>query len=175
MKRSMQKWSCEPLDFLPRVRNHPVPPHDTIWINFFFSYTFPLKNIHSLYLFMTGFIHKCELLDICSCEFGQADRRRNIPKYGCSESHILPTACLHLMWGCAGTSFVVKQKSNKEIQRSGWKMNVKLFKSLLKKSYAVHKNKNIAFWKTYIASKFDKIEMHVFQNAKLSFLWTAYR
>ena len=118
---------------------------------------------------MTGFIHKCELLDICSCEFGQADRQRNKPKYGCLESHILPTACLHLMWGCADISFVVKQKSNTEIQRSGWNMNDKLFKPLRKKVYAVHKYENFAFWKTYVASKFDKKVMHVFQNAKFSF------
>ena len=121
----------------------------------------------------TGFIHKCELLDICSCEFGQADRRRNKPKHGCLESHILPTACLHLMWGCADIRFVLKWKSSTEIQRSGWKMNDKLFKPLREKVYAVHKNENFAFWKTYVASKFDKKETHVFQNAKFSFLWTA--
>ena len=69
--------------------------------------------------YMTAFIHKCELLDICSFKVGQADRQRNKPKYGGSESHILPTACLYLMWGCADMSFVVKQKSNTEIQRSG--------------------------------------------------------
>ena len=46
---------------------------------------------------MTGFIHKCELLDICSCKFGQADRQRNKPKYGYRESHILPPACQHLI------------------------------------------------------------------------------
>ena len=46
---------------------------------------------------MTGIIHKCDLLDICSCEFGQADRQRNKPEYGCLESHISPTACLHQM------------------------------------------------------------------------------
>ena len=75
----------------------------------------------------TGFIHKSEMLDICLCEFKQADRQRNIPKYGCSESHILPAACLHLMWGCADISSVIKCKSNTEIQRSDWKMNDKLF------------------------------------------------
>ena len=77
------------------------------------------------------------------------------------------------MLGCADMHFVVKQKSNTEKQRSGWKMNDKLFKLLRKKVYAVHKKENFASWKTYVASKFDKKETHVFQNAKFSFLWTA--
>ena len=44
---------------------------------------------------MTGIIQKCVLLDVCSCEFGQAQRQRNKPEYGCLESHISPAACYH--------------------------------------------------------------------------------
>ena len=133
----------------------------------------PLVLTHSVLTHMTGIIHKCDLLDICSCEFGQADRQRNKPEYGCLESHISPTACLHQMWGCADIHLMVEQNSKTEIQRSGWKRNDKIFKPLREKVYAVHRNKNFAFLRTCVSFLSNLLATYVlcffiFQNSMQS-------